>query len=185
MFLDGRSLCFSESDTLYHPVYFRFTGDGETYRIRTTGDADTRGALLSGSCDELASLSCNEDEAAGTANMMVEVSTEVGVTYTLLVDGASATGIDYALEVTQITTTAVTPIQQTAIAVYPNPTSGRVTIKGVNARQVDVFDGYGRRVATHLEPGTEVDMQQLPTGVYYLRITDERQDVFSARVIRQ
>ncbi len=185
VFMDDQPLCFSEGDTLYHPVYFQFTGDGETYRIRTTGVADTRGAVLSGSCGEFTRLVCNEDEADGNTNLMVELSTEVGVTYTLLVDGASAVGVEYAVEVTQITTTSITPIQQTAIALYPNPTSGWITLAGVTVRQVDVFDGFGRRVATYAQPGTELDLQQLPTGVYYLRITDERQDVYSARVVRQ
>ena len=193
VFLDDLDICFSETDTLYHPVYYRFLGDGKTYRVRTStsgalnplANGDTRGALFSGACGELTLLACNDDESDERLNMMLEFSTEAGTEYTLLVDGATAASGAFALEVSQITSTAVTPIRQASISIYPNPTSGRITLDGITARSVDVYDAFGRRVATHANPGTAVDLQQLPAGVYYLRIADAQQGTYSARVVKQ
>ncbi len=185
--------CLSAGDSLYHPVYYRFTGDGNTYHLRTAAGAsakplvngDTRGVLFSGACGAMTYVACNDEESAEAANLWMEVSTEEGVAYTLMVDGESAASGEYALEFTRVSSTAITPIYRTVVGIYPNPTADRVTIDGITARRVDIHDGFGRRVARHINPGTEVDMQELPAGVYYLRITDHQRRTYSARVVKQ
>ena len=56
------------------------------------------------------------------------------------------------------------------ITLYPNPTTGKVTIVASYVANVEVFDQNGRTVATFLDTN-EIDIHYLPTGVYTLRIT--------------
>ena len=69
------------------------------------------------------------------------------------------------------------------ISLYPNPTTGRVTITASEVAKVEVFDPSGRTVATFLDGG-EIDISHLPTGVYTLRIT-LRNGTAVKRVVKQ
>ncbi len=81
-----------------------------------------------------------------------------------------------------------------SITLYPNPTTGRVTIVRYNptlgseygaddVAKVEVFDPNGRMVATFLDC-SEIDIHQLPTGTYTLRITLNN-GIAVKRVIKQ
>ena len=56
------------------------------------------------------------------------------------------------------------------ITLYPNPTTGKVTIVASDVAKVEVFDQNGRIVATFHDSNT-IDIRHLPTGAYTLRIT--------------
>ena len=56
------------------------------------------------------------------------------------------------------------------MSIYPNPTSGKLTIVGEGVTKVEVFDQNGRIADTFLN-ANEVDISHLPTGAYTLRIT--------------
>ena len=75
------------------------------------------------------------------------------------------------------------PVQHT-LAVYPNPTTGLLNVAAdEEVLRVDVFDYTGRRVAS-FERQTEININQLPTGIYTLRMTlPERIEV--RRVVKQ
>ena len=72
------------------------------------------------------------------------------------------------------------------VAVFPNPTTGRLSIVTDSEQQVgrvEVFDQGGRVVGTFL--GTnEIDIRHLPTGTYTLRITLQNGSAIK-RVIKQ
>ena len=55
------------------------------------------------------------------------------------------------------------------VKVYPNPTTGRLTINADGLQSVEVFDKAGRLVATFAEAG-QLDFSQLPSGTYLLRL---------------
>ena len=55
------------------------------------------------------------------------------------------------------------------VKVYPNPTTGRLTINADGLQTVEVFDKTGRLVATFAEV-SQLDLSQLPAGTYLLRI---------------
>ena len=69
------------------------------------------------------------------------------------------------------------PAAGLAVAVYPNPTAGRLTVEAVGARdvQAEVVDALGRRVlVTDAVPGAgrlAVDLGGVPAGVYVVRVT--------------
>ena len=58
---------------------------------------------------------------------------------------------------------------------YPNPTTGHVTINGKDLKQAEVLNTLGQRVATAQGEGEQmtVDISALPTGVYFVNITDK------------
>jgi len=59
--------------------------------------------------------------------------------------------------------------------IYPNPTTGIVTVTGENLRQVEVFNMLGQQVFSIKGEGNElrIDMAELPAGVYFVNVTDE------------
>jgi hypothetical protein len=57
-----------------------------------------------------------------------------------------------------------------SIAVYPNPTNGRLTLDADDVRSVEVLDMMGRTVYT-AKRTNQLDIQTLPNGAYLLRIT--------------
>ncbi len=58
--------------------------------------------------------------------------------------------------------------------VYPNPTTGQVTIIGQDLKAAEVFNTLGQCVATVKGEGEQltVDISSLPAGVYFVNITD-------------
>ena len=58
------------------------------------------------------------------------------------------------------------------VSVYPNPTSGMLTIVADDVKTVEVFDFAGRMVASY-ESTTAIDLSSLASGIYALRITTE------------
>lgn len=59
-----------------------------------------------------------------------------------------------------------------AIQVFPNPTHGLVHIGGTDILEVKVYDNMGRILSTYLNTN-EIDLSELPDGVYTLRIIGE------------
>jgi len=61
--------------------------------------------------------------------------------------------------------------------VFPNPTSGLLKIVGLNAvielEQISIFTSTGRIVRTMEEVENELNVSELPTGVYFLKILHE------------
>jgi hypothetical protein len=69
------------------------------------------------------------------------------------------------------------------ILVYPNPTRDKINIKSKNEVDVDLYDLLGNHII-HQEEAKEVDMMNLPSGVYNLRITF-RGIIINHKVIKQ
>jgi len=78
------------------------------------------------------------------------------------------------------------------LAIYPNPSKGKITLlfdKPVNNLQVDVFDLLGNKVCetTPENPAntqTIMDLQELPAGIYFLKIRTDGNIITQKIVIR-
>jgi len=75
------------------------------------------------------------------------------------------------------------------ITVYPNPTTGELTIDNgqLTINNVEIFDIYGRNVTPHtpyLTPLTSYDLTVFPAGIYFLKITTEN-GIVMKKVIKQ
>ena len=61
--------------------------------------------------------------------------------------------------------------EERAIFVYPNPANGKVTIEGVEAEEVWVYNAWGQ-VVKKVQNSNDVSLEGLVEGVYLVRITD-------------
>lgn len=78
--------------------------------------------------------------------------------------------------------TSVEEINDKVISVYPNPAMEKVTIDGVEAAEVKVYNAIGQRVK--MVRGTnEINVSGLPEGVYLLRIADIEGRIFMEKVM--
>ena len=66
--------------------------------------------------------------------------------------------------------------------VYPNPAREKVTIEGLEASEVQVYNAFGQMVKT-VRGTNEIDLSGLVDGVYLLRITDVDGRNNTARVL--
>ncbi len=74
------------------------------------------------------------------------------------------------------TSTAENKWMDSSIVVFPNPASGTVCFSGLEgAFRVAVMDTTGRTLKTTLiHPGDSLDIQDVPHGVVFLKLTDLR-----------
>lgn len=185
--------CFVDAPpNLEHTIWYSFTGDGKTYRIRsvncnaTNYNDDTQVAIYSGTCGSLTPVACNDDEDANgnIFNIQVDLMTQAGVSYWMMVDGYNGRVGQFCLEVTNRGSSAVTEIGKTAIRVFPNPTTGLVSIGNLNADRAEVFDYTGRLFLQVQQPGSSIDLSSAPAGIYFLKLYVG--DVaYSARVVKE
>ena len=68
------------------------------------------------------------------------------------------------------------------LILYPNPTTGKVTVVGVEASEVMVYNALGQLVKT-VRGTNEIDLSRLAEGVYLLRIADAEGRNHTARVV--
>ena len=71
--------------------------------------------------------------------------------------------------------------------VYPNPTTGMVTITGEKLKQAEVFNMLGQQMLSTKGEGKElqIDMTALPAGVYFVTVTDEEGRKCMRKVVKE
>lgn len=189
----GDAGCFNDQDTLYRPMWFSFTGDGRTYEVKTSGadpgrtdsEIDTRSMLFIGECGDYLLIDCNDDESSGKPNTSLQVATREGLEYTVMIDAYPASVGAFRLAVTAMATTSIKVSRARPIALYPNPTAGYLSLAGIAARRVDVYDAFGRRLARHDRPVNGIELGNLAPGVYHLDITAEDGHKHFGRVMKR
>ena len=189
--------CHFEGDILQSTIWYSFVGTGHTYNIRTIecgatdyiDEGDTQLAIYTGSCGSLTPVpdACSEDEDADNDLYNVNLEdfeTESGVTYYMLIDGNDGLQGEFCLEVTKTALSSITNIDESDVQIYPNPAKGIINLQNVNAQIVNVYDNMGRLVVSEKNPGMTLDISELTTGMYSLKITTEDK-VYSAKVMKQ
>ena len=108
------------------------------------------------------------DSATGSYTWNGNTYTESGE---YLFEGLTEAGCD-SVVVLQLTITqlGINIAESDNITLYPNPTSGKLTIVADDIEKVEVFDQSGRIAAT-FQSTNVIDIHNLPTGAYTLRIT--------------
>ena len=72
---------------------------------------------------------------------------------------------------------------QSGISVYPNPTANRIYIQGENILQAELFDLRGRKVkATNQK---QIDMNDIGSGSFILKVTTDNNNAKSFKIIKQ
>ena len=72
--------------------------------------------------------------------------------------------------------------------IYPNPTDGKVELKGLEStiNQVDIFDNVGRLVKQIKNiPGNSLDLTELSNGVYIVKIQTNNEKLSQKMVIKK
>ena len=69
-----------------------------------------------------------------------------------------------------------------SVSVFPNPSKGEVTIEGVEAAEIKVYNGLGQMVKT-FQGSNEITVSGLAEGIYLLRIMDADGENHVARVV--
>ncbi len=150
--------------------------DGNTYTASTNEPTVT--IANHSDCDSVITLNLTinyssrdtiVDSAAGSYEWQGNTYTESGM-YTF--EGQTEAGCDSVivlmLTITDVGITAVDSLGN--VMLYPNPTTGKITVVADGVAKIEVFDQYGRIVATFHESNV-IDIHHLPTGAYTLRIT--------------
>ncbi len=70
---------------------------------------------------------------------------------------------------------------------HPNPTSGLVTITGQDLKTAEVFNTLGQQVATAIGKGEtmQINLSELPSDIYFVRITDEEGRKCIRKVVKE
>lgn len=142
--------CFGEPNgngsapSLERTIWYSFTGDGTTYKITTVPcnatnyitEGDTQIAVYSGNCSDPAPVTCNEDDPDATDfRAAVEVATESGVEYLVMIDGFGpdfeAFG-EFCIEVTRLSICPVDLVltTQAEVDAFPADYPGCTEIEG-------------------------------------------------------
>ena len=79
--------------------------------------------------------------------------------------------------------TSVEEINEKVISVYPNPAMEIVTIDGVEAAEVQVYNGLGQMVKT-VQGSNEINVSGLPAGIYSIRVTMNDGNLFLNKIIK-
>ena len=79
------------------------------------------------------------------------------------------------------TYTAVEETKDSEIFIFPNPAKEKVTIEGVEATEVEVYNALGQVVKT-VRGTNEIPVADLPQGVYMLRVTDADGKVYTNKI---
>ena len=76
---------------------------------------------------------------------------------------------------------AVSENTESPIKVYPTPAKDRVVIEGINPVEVQVYNGLGQMVK-RMKGTNEIDLAELPRGVYLLRIADAEGIIYTNKI---
>lgn len=84
-----------------------------------------------------------------------------------------------------LSTSSVTDTDGQLPIVFPNPTSGHITISAENPMSVEVFDLWGRVVYNDNSGSGTLNLDFIPDGIYYLRIkTSDSMSTHAIRIAR-
>ena len=91
---------------------------------------------------------------------------------------AGQTSINWGIEETEATTFAT---------IHPNPANSIVTVTGKNLKSAEVINTLGQRVATVQGKGEtlQIDIATQPSGIYFVRITDEEGRKCVRKVVKE
>ena len=78
-------------------------------------------------------------------------------------------------------------LKEDRIDVSPNPTTGQITITGVGLKTAEVVNTFGQRMVMVQGTGEtlQIDIANLPAGVYFVNVTDEEGRKCVRKVVKE
>ncbi|MEN0002498.1 MAG: T9SS type A sorting domain-containing protein [Bacteroidota bacterium] len=80
--------------------------------------------------------------------------------------------------------TSIQEVDALAIKLFPNPTSGRITMQHIDASQIEVYDRLGQLVLHTFDAKNSINLESLPAGVYIVKIREAEQ-LFVEKVVKR
>ncbi len=71
-----------------------------------------------------------------------------------------------------------------SINIYPNPSNESIQITGITIAQLSIIDNLGRKVLTQKNSSNQIQINELTTGTYILKIVSTDKRVFSKKFIK-
>ena len=87
---------------------------------------------------------------------------------------------------TEYSKTVVVQFNALQVSMFPNPTTGKVTLQGVDKAEIEIVNTLGKVVSKFNFNGnfnSEIDLAQLPDGIYFISIT-QNQTTQQIRVVK-
>lgn len=81
-------------------------------------------------------------------------------------------------------TSAVRLLEVLPLNLYPNPTSGKINIEGIQDVMVKVYNRAGQLILAHQEKGDGIDVSQLTPG-YYIVIAENISATYIGRFVKE
>lgn len=125
------------------------------------------------------------NRSIANANITLPVTGNGTYSFAIMIDGCS-----YDITVT-IISTGIANYNTASISIYPNPTNDNITIsmdKNMeNASHFDIYDVYGKLLKSgNIEQAqTTVSLNELAAGIYFIQIANERNIIFSSKIVKK
>ena len=69
-----------------------------------------------------------------------------------------------------------------AIHIYPNPTTGILTLEGIKGK-FEVYNSYGKLI--EVTKSNTLDLSQAASGIYLLKATDENGRAYLLKIVKE
>ncbi len=74
-------------------------------------------------------------------------------------------------------------LQESAVQVYPNPSTGLIYIKGAESIQTDVYNLMGKKIrSVFMNNKNQIDLSDLKRGIYFLKIKLKDNTIISRKI---
>jgi hypothetical protein len=159
--------------------------------LPTVTAVSSRNAICDGESVQLTAIGASKYQwVVSTAEVLsgavVNVKPAPGTSYTVTGTDSKGCSNNFIVNVVVDACTGVAAKQEDKVLVYPNPTSGMLTIEGGSGsvKSVEVIDLTGRTVLSGPLTNGRLNMQSLANGVYYVKVTTDS-SVRLIKVIRE
>ena len=69
------------------------------------------------------------------------------------------------------------------LSVYPNPAFEKINlVTEIDTKKIEIYDQYARFVEAYKEK--EINVSHLPSGMYYMKVTDENDRIANCRFVK-
>ena len=114
--------------------------------------------------------------------MIIEITDDGGTD----LGGSDRVTIDFLIEVDNTTSTAI--VEHKPFEVYPNPVGNVLNIKSADSKTKSVsiigLDGKELMLISQPENQQNIDVRQLPEGLYFIKITDAGGNIYTAKFFK-
>ncbi|MDG4951462.1 T9SS type A sorting domain-containing protein, partial [Weeksellaceae bacterium KMM 9724] len=135
---------------------------------------DTGMAAYNGSCDALTLIACNDDGGEGNgyfSQLSLTGQTPGETIYIAVWEYGNNLEGTFLVGAYDSTMGVADFASRDAVKLYPNPTSSELNVSGIELNQVQVYSASGKLVPVKVT-GNIVDTRNLPSGAYFIRMTD-------------